>query len=100
MNKLTKRLLYLISPFPVYHKFVLEHNPKLKIHLKYLITKFFVSFLCVFVSNTLIVKFIEPACEETNLSFVALTFKLVPLTFYINMVLYYMVMDNVIAALA
>jgi hypothetical protein len=30
----------------------------------------------------------------------ALTFKLVPLTFYINMVLYYMVLDNVFAALA
>lgn len=30
----------------------------------------------------------------------ALVFKLIPLTFYINMVMYYMVMDNVIAALA
>ncbi len=51
-------------------------------------------------NNILIVKFIEPACKDTNLSFIALTFKLVPLTFYINMILYYMVMDNVIAALA
>lgn len=30
----------------------------------------------------------------------ALTFKLIPLTFYINMTMYYMVMDNVLAALA
>ena len=58
------------------------------------------SFLCLFVNNILIVKFIEPACRDENLTFIALAFKLVPLTFYINMILYYMVMDNVIAALA
>lgn len=30
----------------------------------------------------------------------ALFFKLIPLTFYINMILYYMVFDNVLAAVA
>lgn len=64
-----------------------------------MISKFFVTFLCFLVNNILIVKFIEPACSN-DLSFIALIFKLVPLTFYINMVMYYMVMDNVIAALA
>lgn len=100
MKKLGKKLLYLISPYPIYHKFVEEHNSQLKIYYKYLATKLCVSFLCLLVNNILIVKFIEPACKDATLSFIALAFKLVPLTFYINMILYYMVMDNVIAALA
>lgn len=100
MQRLSKKLFFLISPYPSYRKFIEEHDSRLSIHPKYLFVKLLVSFLTLLVNNILIVEFIEPACRETNLSFVALIFKLVPLTFYINMTLYYMVMDNVIAALA
>jgi hypothetical protein len=100
VERFSVRLLFLVSPYPVYHTFVQQYNPNLPIHLRYLLTKLWVSGLCLVVNNTLIVRFIEPACGDPGLSFIALCFKLVPLAFYINMLLYYMVMDNIIAALA
>lgn len=93
------KVKYLISPTTLYHRFIVLHDPKLTIHFGYLVRKCLVSFLCLMVNNILVVTFIEPACQS-DLSFVALLFKLIPLTFYINMTLYYMVMDNILASLA
>lgn len=101
MRRLSKRATFFISPIPIYHKFVQEHNPKLPIHFQYLLQKYLASMLCILVNNVLIVKFIEPICDNhSGLSLLALTFKLIPPTFYINMTVYYMVMDNIIAALS
>ena len=57
--------------------------------------------ICLFVNNTVIVKFIEPIfTNHQDLSLLALFFKLIPITFYFNMALYHMVMDNIMSALS
>lgn len=62
MGKISKKIMFLICPIFSYRKFVQEHDPNLPIHARYIFTKFLVSFLCLFVNNILVVKFIEPAC--------------------------------------
>ena len=99
MQSFYHKLMFFISPVICYHKYVENYDQSLVIHFRYLFTKFLVSFLCLMVNNIVTVKFIEPACSE-DLSFIALIFKLFPLTFYMNISLYYMVMDNILAALA
>ena len=51
------------------------------------------------INNIAVFQLIEPA-YNSDLSFITLTFKLFPLTVYINLCLYLMVMDNVVASLA
>lgn len=67
----------------------------------YLAKKFVTAFFCVFVTNILLVEFIDPMVDSAaNISFIALFFKLIPYVFYMNIVLYYMVMENVVSALS
>ena len=76
-----------------------QHNPALKINVKYLVIRGFTFMLCLAVNNILVIKFIEPICvDHQQFSCLALVFKLIPLTLYINMILYYMVMDNILSA--
>lgn len=99
MNRFSHKIRFLISPVICYHRYVLTFDENLKIHPRYIIIKLIVSFLCLMINNIVVFQLIEPA-YNSDLSIITMIFKLFPLTVYINLCLYCMVMDNVLAALA
>ena len=95
------KLKFLISPIVVYSELNKEHDSKLAVNKTYLLKKFLTALGCSIVSNILILEFIEPLINNADkMSFIAVFFKLIPYTFYIHVILYYMVFENVISSLS
>ena len=67
----------------------------------YLFKKSITAFGCVFITNILMLEFIDPLIGESyKMSFMATFFKLIPYTFYMNVILYYLVFENIISFLS
>jgi len=94
---------FIISPTIIYKEFILDHNPCLKIHFTYLLIKSAVASVCLLINYILMTELIAPYLlpEVYNpMSFIELFFKLIPLAFYVNICLYYMIMENIMLSMA
>lgn len=81
----------------------MDHNPTYKIHHSYLVIKSLVATVCLLFNYILMSQIINPFLQPSvydKMSFVELFFKLIPYAFYVNVCLYYLIMENILPAMA
>lgn len=96
-------LKYIISPSVIYSDFLDQYDPTLKIHKQYLSIKALTAAVCLLINYILVTEIIGPYLEPLvyqEMSFPELCFRLTPLFFFEHIVLYYMLMENIMLALA
>lgn len=87
----------------MYGSFLRQHRPSLPIHLSYILIKGVVALGCLLINYLLVTEMMEPLLEPSGfdaMSFPELCFKLLPPTFYVNVCLYYLIMENIVPAVA
>lgn len=97
------QLKFIVSPQVIYKQFLMDHNPALPVHLSYLFIKAIVAGICLLINYILMTEFIAPYLQPEvhgKMSFIELFFKLIPLAFYVNICLYYLIMENIMLAMA
>jgi hypothetical protein len=100
---LSHKLKFMVSPLVIYRDFVAEHEPSLPIHTIYLIAKSLTAGVCLLINYILLTEIIMPfllAAAFEKMSFLELSFRLTPLLFYVQMCLYYLIMENIMLAMA
>jgi hypothetical protein len=94
---------YIVSPKVIYREFVGEHCGSLPIHWSYLTIKFCVAGSCLLINYILMTEIINPLIQPESysaMSFVELFFRLIPVAFYVNVCLYYLIMENIMLAMS
>lgn len=100
---LPTKLKFIMSPLVIYQDFVADHNPQLPIHSSYLLIKSLTATMCLVINYILVTEMIAPYVWtdiHQTMSFLELFFRLTPLLFFEHVCLYYLIMENILLALA